>query len=88
MSLTLARANRLFHRKTPPDVPSISNPNKPSASNLPGNPHYPQQFDLMVVVCFVCIVAVLLVAVVYLFRQRKLGSFNDDVVRFGEVEIV
>jgi len=61
---------------TPVTPPSSGSTNSPSQK--------PIQYVLIIIVCFVCVVAVLFGVVVYLFRQRKVGSFNDA-VRFWEV---
>ena len=65
--------------------PDIQSPSNSPSTTPTGSPQNSQQHSFMIIlVCFVCVVAVLFGVVVYLFRQRKVGSFNDA-VRFWEV---
>ena len=64
-----------------PDTSPTSDSNNPPPQNM-------QQLYLTIIVFFVCIVTVLLGVIVYLLKQRKNSSFNDELACFGEVNIV
>jgi hypothetical protein len=75
------------------EKPDTSNPdihlpsNSSSTSNIPSYLQNLQQFALLAIIVFVCVIAGLLVVIAYLLKQRKSLPSDAEVVFFGEVEM-